>query len=138
MARITATDITDELIKPVVAADESILTECDAYLDDLARSKGSLLDYYLKTGEYTIEDIPEPMPYKVKRLAVMWVCREVCARKSGSGGAAFRGQESGDKWSSKLSYFARQFEILEGQIAPEVLLGIVTSRSVGQITLERA
>lgn len=134
MARLTANDITDELVKPVVTAD--ILTECDDYLNDLARSKGTTNGTF-SAQEYTIEDIPEPMPYKVKRLAIMWVCREVCARKSGSGGLAFKNQESGDKWTGKLSYFARQVEILESQITPEVLLGIVTSHSVGRITLER-
>ena len=137
MARLTANDILDELIKPVVAADASILLEADAYLDDLARSKGTANGTF-SAQEYTIADIPDPLPYKVKRLAVMFVCREICARKAGSGGAAFRGQEASDKWSAKLSYFARQVEVLEGQITPEVLLGTTTAASVGQITLERA
>ena len=136
MARLIAADITDELVKPVVIADTTILDECDEYLSDLAQSKGSLVSY-MAVGEYTIDDIPDPMPYKVKKLAVMWVCREVCSRKAGGGGAAFKGQDTTDKWSNKLYYFAKQVEVLESQINPEVLLGILTSSAVGQITLER-
>ena len=134
--RLQVEDVTDELIKPVVNADPSILQECDDYLNDLAQSKGYIIDY-LDRASYTIDDIPNPMPYKVKQLAVMWVCREVCSRKAGAAGASYRNQETGDKWSTKLNYFQKQVTALESQITPEVLLGIVTSFSVGQITLER-
>lgn len=136
MARLIAADITDELVKPVVLADTTILDECDEYLNDLAQSKGSLVSY-MAVGEYTINDIPDPLPYKVKKLAVMWVCREVCSRKAGSGGLAFKGQDTTDKWANKMYYFAKQVDALESQITPEVLLGILTSSAVGQITLER-
>ena len=135
MARLTADDIKDELIRPIVT--DAILAECDDYLNDVAMSKGYMLTY-LSKAEYTIDDIPTPLPYKVKRLAVAWVCREICSRKAGSAtGKAFRGQETGDTYAGKLVYFQRQVDALESQITPEVMLGIVTSPTVGQITLER-
>ncbi len=135
MARLTAEDIKDELIKPLVT--NEILTECDDYLNDLAMSKGYMLTY-LEKAEYTIDDIPTPLPYKVKRLAVAWTCREICSRKAGSAtGTAFRGQDTGDTYASKLAYFSKQVESLESQITPEVMLGIITSPAVGQITIER-
>lgn len=135
MARLTAEDIKDELIKPLVT--NAILTECDDYLNDLAMSKGYMVTYLTK-AEYTIDDIPTPLPYKVKRLAVAWTCREICSRKAGSAtGTAFRGQDTGDTYASKLAYFSKQVESLESQITPEVMLGIITSPAVGQITIER-
>ena len=135
MTRILKEDIKDELIKPVV--DNSILDECDLYLDDLAKSKGYCVNY-LDKAEYTIADIPDPLPYKVKQLAIAWISREICARKAGSGGNSYRNQDNSDKWTSKLNYFQKQVNALESQITPEVLLGIVTSFSVGQLTIERS
>ena len=133
--RLVVDDIKDELIRPIVT--DAILQECDDYLNDLAMSKGYMLTY-LSKAEYTIDDIPTPLAYKVKRLAVAWVCREVCSRKAGSAsGKAFRGQDTTDIYAGKLNYFQRQVDALESQITPEVMLGIITSSTVGQVTLER-
>ena len=125
MPRLTINDITDESVKPVVT--DADLLAADEYLADLAASM-----------DYTLVDVPAPLPYKVKRLLIAFVCREVCARKAGGAiGMAFKGQDAGDKWSAKLPYFAGLVRDLEAQITPEVLTGHRTA-AAGTIEIGRA
>lgn len=130
MARLKACDIKDELIAPYIANNADILAECDAYLNDFVQSKTN--------AGYGIADVAEPLPYKLKGLAVAWVCREVCGRKAGTAGAAYRGQEANsDKYSTKLAYFNKLVRDLEEQITPGVILGVSTSRVIGSVLLKR-
>ena len=125
MPRLSINDINDELVKPVVS--DADLMAADEYVADLAASM-----------DYTLADVPNPLPYKVKRLLIAFVCREVCARKAGGAvGAAFKGQDTGDKWASKLPYFSALVRDLEAQITPEVLTGNRTAIA-GTIEIGRA
>lgn len=127
--RLAAEDINDELLRPVVAKEPELLSMADEYLDDLARS----LD-----AEKTLEDIPTPLPYKVKRLAVAYVCREICVRKAGGSlGTQYSGQDKADRWTSKLPFWTAELRALEGQMTTELLFGERKSGGFGCITLER-
>lgn len=127
--RLAVEDINDELIRPVVSKEPELLVMADEYLNDLARS----LD-----AEKSIENIPEPLPYKVKRLAVAYVCREICVRKAGGSlGAQYSGQDKADRWTTKLPFWTAELRALEGQITAELLFGERKSGGFGCITLER-
>lgn len=127
--RLAVEDINDELIRPVVAKEPELLSMADEYLDDLARS----LD-----AEKSIESIPIPLPYKVKRLAVAYVCREICVRKAGGSlGTQYSGQDKADRWTSKLPFWTAELRALEGQMTAELLFGERKSGGFGCITLER-
>lgn len=127
--RLTVEDINDELIRPVAAKEPELLSMADEYLDDLARS----LD-----AEKSIESIPIPLPYKVKRLAVAYVCREICVRKAGGSlGTQYSGQDKADRWTSKLPFWTAELRALEGQMTAELLFGERKS-GWGCITLERS
>lgn len=126
--RLAVEDINDELIRPVAAKEPELLSMADEYLDDLARS----LDV-----EKSIESIPIPLPYKVKRLAVAYVCREICVRKAGGSlGTQYSGQDKADRWTSKLPFWTAELRALEGQMTAELLFGERKS-GWGCITLER-
>lgn len=127
--RLAVEDINDELIRPVVAKEPELLSMADEYLDDLARS----LDV-----EKSIESIPIPLPYKVKRLAVACVCREICVRKAGGSlGTQYSGQDKADRWTTKLPFWTAELRALEGQMTAELLFGERKSGGWGCITLER-
>ena len=126
MSRIQATDIKDELIGPLVEADD--LAKTDAYLDDLANA--------LEVDPATIVD---PLPFKVKELAVAYTCQEIAKRKAGGlAGAGFKNQDSGDKYQAKLAIFQADVQRLESLITGDILTGIRKSAAVvGTIELER-
>lgn len=135
MSRLTSKDIKDELLHDDV--DDGILQDCDDYLDYLA---GTLGQSSVKgKATYTIADIPDPMPYLVKQAAVVWVCKEICARKSGAAGTAFRNQDESDVYYGKLRYYSQQLASLQSQITRDILFGfsIPTAVTFGTISLER-
>ena len=78
------------------------------------------------------------MAYKLKKLLVAYVCREICARKTGAGSSAFRDQTSGDKWGDKLPHFRSLVTGLEAQMTIELITGeTIASSAVGMIVTER-
>lgn len=127
--RLAVEDINDELIRPVVAKEPELLVMADEYLGDLAWA----LDV-----DKTLNDIPDPLPYKVKRLAVAYVCREICVRKAGGSlGTQYSGQDKADRWTTKLPFWTAELRALEGQMTAELLFGERKSGGWGCITLER-
>ena len=136
--RISKSDIKDELLASDVNA--AILADCDDFLGYLAGTLGGVA--VKGEAKYTIMDIPDPMPYLVKQLAIAWVCREICSRKAGSAGTAYIGrntQDPPDIYGGKLRYYSQQVQSLQSQITADILFGrtIATAVTFGTISLER-
>lgn len=111
--RITATDITDRLIKPVVAADSSYFTRADSALDQLALTLGLL-----------VSQIVTPAPYAVveylKALVGLLVCQD------NMGVNPRRLVEQGvqdDPYAAKLEFYQKQVADLQGLVTVEILTG---------------
>lgn len=139
MTRIAKKDVKDELLSQDV--NDSILAECDDYLNYLANTLGQ--SSVKNKPTYTIADIPDPLPYQVKQLAVAWICREICSRKAGAAGTAFMGRNTEDPpdvYGGKLRYYSKQVESLQSQITKDILFGYTIPSAVtfGSISLERA
>lgn len=119
-------DITDELVSTEVIQVD--LDAADAFLEDLCVSVG-----------ITLADVPDPLPYKVKRLLIAFVCYEKCKQKAGSSDAAFMGQEPTDKWAAKIKLFRDELNELKPQMSLETLTGTstISPASIGVITLGR-
>lgn len=125
MSRLQIYDITDELILPVVTNDD--LLAADEYLADLCISVGA-----------DISNVPTPLPYRLKRLLVAFVCKEACARKAGGAlGTAYKGQETSDKWTQKLPYFTKQLSDYEAGVNYELVTGQKIKQQYGTISLSR-
>lgn len=130
--RLTAADITDELIKQTVTTDESV------YLKDADKYLLNLLTGFDSTK--VLIDIPDPLPYKVAELAKAHVCFSVCKDKfGGTQGVYFKGEQGGDRWYTKLKYYEKLVDALESDMSLDVLTGTTTQGSgYSNITLERA
>ena len=125
MSRLQIYDITDELIMPAITSDD--LIAADEYLADLCISVGA-----------DVSNVPMPLPYRLKRLLVAFVYKEVCARKAGGAlGTAYKGQEPGDKWTQKLPYFTKQLSEYEAGVNYELVTGQKVKQQYGTITLSR-
>ena len=130
MSLLQATDIIDELIKPVVEKTPAFLTNVDDYLNNLVQSVDSTKG---------VADIPIPMPYKVKQLAIAKCCMDVCVAKfGGQVGAYFKGEEGQDRWYTKLKFYKNLVDELESTMTLETLIGTrVDTRNIYTIPLER-
>jgi hypothetical protein len=111
--RITASDITDRLIKPVVTADSSYFTRADSALDQLALTLGLL-----------VSQIVTPAPYAaveyLKALVGLLVCQD------NMGVNPRRLVEQGvqdDPYAVKLEFYQKQVADLQGLVTVEILTG---------------
>jgi len=108
-------DVMDELILPVVQHDKRYLQLADEYINYLIRSFDSTK---------SIDDIPTPVPFKVKELANAYVCYRVCFDKfGGQVGVMFKGADGTDRWYSKLKFYQEQFEELQNSMTADVMTG---------------
>lgn len=118
MTMIVATDIVDELIQPIAAQSDKWLTMVDDYLDNLLQgfdsSKG-------------LANIKQPLPYKVKQMAIAKCCYDICLAKfGGQTGAYFKGQDGTDRWYTKLTFYRKEMEKLENEMTLELMTGAST------------
>lgn len=123
MARLEQKDIKDELIHSQVGPD--ILEECDEWLDYFCGIIGGADEE--GKPRYTIDDVPDPVPYPVKQLLIAWVCVEICVRKAGSAtGKNYRNQENkaADFYVDKLTYWSSKFQSCKSKMTAEVLFGV--------------
>lgn len=121
MSRLCESDIQDELVSPYLEDHPEMLEQADDFLDDLIKS------FDRSRG---IEDVPDPMPFKVKRLAVAYVCYQVCLIKASTTTVvAYEGQTSNDKWAMKLSFWRKEYEKLEDAMSLTVIIGTATKQS---------
>lgn len=123
MAKLTAEDIRDELLGPLVATED--LSETDEYLEALAAERGVTL--------------VETLPFKVKRLAIAYCCTRICTRKSGVNPRNYQGTDGADAYELKRRVYAAQVRELEPQMSEALLSGETPeAANDGEIRLWRA
>ena len=111
--RITATDITDRLIKPVVAADSSYFTRADSALDHLALTLGLL-----------VSQIVTPAPYAVVEYLKAVVGLLVCSDNMGVNPRRLVEQGvQDDPYAEKLEFYQKQVSDLQSAVTVEILTG---------------
>lgn len=121
---IDAADIVDDLIKPTMVS-EKILADVDEYIADVARD-----------NDTDPTNIADPLPYKVKALAIAQACVLVCKTKAGTGPRDANGD---DNFQKKLKIFQADVNRLVGQIDGLILIGGARYGSkAGQISIGRA
>ena len=101
--RLTQDDVRDELLAPLIVTAD--LDDVDAYLDDLAQKLSALPS-----------QIPSPLPYRVKQLAVAKCCEIVARRKAGNNPRSFQGTDGDDAYGRKLKIYTGMVADLEPQI----------------------
>lgn len=128
--RITASDITDRLIKPVVAADSSYFTRADAALDQLALTLGLL-----------VSQIVTPAPYAVAEYLKALVGLLVCSDNMGVNPRRLIEQGvQEDPYADKLEFYQKQVSDLQSGVTVEILTGTATDAddySYGNVQLFR-
>ena len=110
--RIAATDVRDELLAPLIVAAD--LDEVDAYLLDLAQKLDA-----------TEDQIPSPLPYLVKQLAIAKCCQIVARRKAGNNPRSFQGTDGDDAYGRKL----KTYGALVAELEPQITYAAITSNT---------
>ena len=130
MSKLQLSDITDELIKPVVISQDAYFADADNYLLSILQGFD---------GTKAITDIKDPMPFQVKALAIARVCYRVCEDKfGGQVGLAFKGQDGGDRWYTKLKHYESVMNSLSSSMTLELMTGAsTTSGGYYSMQLER-
>jgi len=115
-ARISASDITDRLIKPVVTADSSYFTRADDSLDELALEMG--------VNPESSAPVISPPNYKIKEYLKAMVGLLVCQDNMGVNPR--RLVEQGvqeDPYGTKLDFYQKQVSMTQASLTYEVLTG---------------
>lgn len=115
MAYISATDIKDELIYNIVAADTSYLDRADDALQDLANSKG-----------VAVADIEtSPLPFLVLEWLKSYVGYEVCFNNSGLYDKLIQNNDvTIDVYGNKLEVYKKKLEGIEQKLTKDVISGV--------------
>jgi len=124
---IAATDIVDDLIKPEMIT-ESDLDETDDFITQICRD-----------NDVDPVNLPNPIPYKVKALAISYCCCQVCIRKTGTGPKQYQDAGGTDNFGRKLKIFQDQVDRRIGQMDYLVILGLqqMYGGNSGPISIER-
>lgn len=89
----------------------------------IEEAKDSLLDIVNDLG-LTEKDIPSPLPYKVRRYLVAWICNEVCMNMARTyNGAMTHGGDVKDVWADKKRMWEQELERNRGSLTTSVFTG---------------
>jgi hypothetical protein len=118
---IERADISDEVVKQFITADEDSLdayfTETDDYLEDIAET------LQVNADDIDVDSGGQVKSYIVKRFCIVFLCMRVCQDKAGKNNVEV--SPDMDKYSYKYAIYTKELAELTKSLTPEVLAGDV-------------